>query len=220
MAKLPPLPALQVALDFTDLGDAARVAVAAVEGGAEIVEVGTPLLKAEGVKAVRVLRRMFPDKLLVADTKTMDTGALETALVGGAGADVVTVLGVADDETIRGAVGEARKRGMLVFVDLISHPDPVGRAEELAGMGVDIVGIHVGIDVQTGRKLTAAEQADLVRRVSRVFPGVVAVAGGLRAETVAPVVEAGAGIVIVGSAITKARDPREAARRIVEAMRR
>lgn len=220
MARLPPLPALQVALDFTDLGDAARVAVAAVEGGAAIVEVGTPLLKAEGVRAVRVLRRMFPDKLLVADTKTMDTGALETALVGEAGADVVTVLGVADDETIRGAVEEAGRRGMLVFVDLISHPDPVGRAEQLSGMGVDIVGIHVGIDVQTGRKLTVAEQAHLVRRVSRVFDGVVAVAGGLKADTVAPVVEAGAGIVIVGSAITRSPDPRGAARMVVEAMKR
>ena len=52
---------LQVALDFVNLPRAMKAAEAAVRGGAEILEAGTPLIKAEGLDAVRELRTKFPD---------------------------------------------------------------------------------------------------------------------------------------------------------------
>ena len=51
---------LQVALDFVDLSRALKAAEAAVEGGADILEAGTPLIKSEGLNAVRELRARFP----------------------------------------------------------------------------------------------------------------------------------------------------------------
>ena len=54
-------PTLQVALDFMHLKRALRAAREAVEGGADWVEAGTPLIKSEGVESVRALRKAFPN---------------------------------------------------------------------------------------------------------------------------------------------------------------
>ena len=97
-------PVLQVALDFENLSRALLAAREAVEGGADWVEAGTPLIKSEGLDAVRELKKAFPDHLIVADLKVMDTGAFEVEIAAKAGADVVTVLGAADDDTIADAV--------------------------------------------------------------------------------------------------------------------
>jgi 3-hexulose-6-phosphate synthase/6-phospho-3-hexuloisomerase len=58
-----------------------------------------------------------------------------------------------------------------------------------------------------------------LKAVSAAVDIPVAVAGGINAETVVDALEAGASVVIVGGAITKAGDAVEATRRIKEAMR-
>ena len=63
---------LQLALDFVDLHRAVGVAGQAVPAGVDWVEAGTPLIKSEGLDAVRELRRLFPGKTIVADMKIMD----------------------------------------------------------------------------------------------------------------------------------------------------
>ena len=116
-------PVLQVALDFMHLKRAMLAAKEAVAGGADWVEAGTPLIKSEGVEVVRTLRKAFPDRVIVADLKTMDTGALEVEIAAKAGANVVTVMGVTDDATIAEAVKAARRYGAKVMVDLMRVPD-------------------------------------------------------------------------------------------------
>jgi hypothetical protein len=68
---------LQVALDFVDLHRAVKVAEEAIEGGADWLEIGTPLIKSEGMNAIRHLRKVFPGVTLLADMKTMDAGRAE-----------------------------------------------------------------------------------------------------------------------------------------------
>jgi len=211
-------PLLQVALDFTRIDDALRIAEIAWSCGADIIEAGTPLIKAEGLKAVGVLRRELPDATIVADMKTVDVGDLEVRMAAEAGADIVTVMGFSWNSTITAAVEEARRQGVLVEADLMYVEDPVKRSRELRELGVDIVGIHVGIDVQKRMGLTAGDVVDLVKRVVEAFNGVVSVAGGIKAEHVQSLIEAGAKIIVVGSAITRARDPSEATRVIREAI--
>ncbi len=87
---------LQVALDLTDIEQAISIAEKAARGGgAHWLEVGTPLIKKEGMRAVELMKRRFPDRKIVADLKTMDTGALEVEMAARHGADVVSILGVA-----------------------------------------------------------------------------------------------------------------------------
>ena len=129
-------PVLQVALDMMQLKRSVGIAQEAVEGGADWIEVGTPLIKSEGTEAVRTMKRTFPGRRIVADTKTMDTGAFEVEIMAKAGADIVTVLGLAEDSTISEAVESGRKYGTEIMVDMINVPDKVRRAKEVEKLGV------------------------------------------------------------------------------------
>jgi 3-hexulose-6-phosphate synthase/6-phospho-3-hexuloisomerase len=208
-------PVLQLALDAMHLKRALEIAREAVEGGVDWIEAGTPLIKSEGMEAVRVLKRAFPGKVIVADMKVMDTGAFEVEMAAKAGADVVHVLGAADDGTIEDAVRAGRKYGAKVCVDLIGVPDRVERARQAAGMGVHHVCVHVGVDMQ----MRGLDPVANVREVASAVDIPVAVAGGVNSENAAAVVKAGASIVIVGGAIYKAKDPTAAARAIKKAIR-
>ncbi|MDK2913318.1 MAG: 3-hexulose-6-phosphate synthase / 6-phospho-3-hexuloisomerase [Thermococcaceae archaeon] len=203
---------LQVALDLTDIEQAIFIAEKAARGGAHWLEVGTPLIKKEGMRAVELMKRRFPDRKIVADLKTMDTGALEVEMAARHGADVVSILGVADDKTIKDAVDVARKYGIRVMVDLIGVQDKVKRAKELEKMGVHYILVHTGIDEQAQGKNPLEDLEKVVKAVN--VP--VAVAGGLNLETIPKVIELGATIIIVGGAITKAEDPEEVTRKIID----
>ena len=207
-------PVLQVALDFMHLKRAMLAAKEAVAGGADWVEAGTPLIKSEGVEVVRTLRKAFPDRVIVADLKTMDTGALEVEIAAKAGANVVTVMGVTDDATIAEAVKAARRYGAKVMVDLMRVPDKPRRAKELEALGVHYLNLHVSIDEQ----MIARTPLEELRAVCKASALPVAVAGGLNSETVAQAVKAGARIIIVGGAIIKAEKVAEATRTIRKAL--
>jgi len=215
-------PLLQVALDFASLEDAVRLAARLRReiSSCLVYEAGTPLIKSVGMSSVRLLAAVAGPCPVLADTKTMDTGALEARLAAEAGADAVTVLAVALDETIREAAEEAHKQGMAIAADLIGVKDPVARAEELASLGVDIVEVHVGIDAQRTLGMSAADLVEAVKRIKERFPGAVAVAGGLNAKTAPRLVEAGADIVVVGGAITRSPEPTESAKAVLEAIKR
>jgi 3-hexulose-6-phosphate synthase / 6-phospho-3-hexuloisomerase len=207
-------PRLQVALDEMNLDRAVQIAREAVAGGADWIEAGTPLIKSEGMEAVRALRRTFPGHEIVADMKTMDTGAYETEMACKAGASVVMILAGAHDSTIREAVQAARKYGAKLSVDLLGVPDKLRRARECEALGVDLINLHVGVDEQ----MVGRSPLDVVREVAAAVRVPLQVAGGLNSETVADAVQAGASVVIVGGAIIKARQPTEEARRIKHAM--
>ncbi|HAU37184.1 MAG TPA: bifunctional hexulose-6-phosphate synthase/ribonuclease regulator [Phycisphaerales bacterium] len=205
---------LQVALDFVELARAMKVAQAAVAGGADYLEAGTPLIKSEGLDAVRKLREAFPDKTIVADMKTMDAGRIEAEAAGKAGANVITVLGAASETTIRECVEAGRHYGIAVAVDLLGVADPPALAKRAAELGVSWLDVHCAIDVQ----MTGGDPLALLRTLREQTNLTLAVAGGLNSETAAAAAAAGADVVIVGGAITKASDPRRATEEIRKAI--
>ena len=168
------MPVLQLALDLMQLGRAVAIAHEAVDGGADWIEAGTPLIKSEGAEAVRTLRREFPGRKLIADTKTMDVGAFEVEIMAKAGADVVTVLGLAEDSTIEEAVMAGRKYGADIMVDMINVPDKVSRAKEVEKLGVAYICLHMGIDTQMKGE---EPPIDILRRIVEAVSIPVAVAG-------------------------------------------
>lgn len=199
---------LQVALDLMQLNRAVEIAKEAVAGGADWVEVGTPLIKSEGADAVRTLRREFPGKKIVADTKTMDVGAFEVEIMAKAGADIVTVLGLADDATIEEAVMAGRKYGTEIMVDMINVPDRIARSKEVEKLGVAYICLHMGIDTQMRGE---EPPIDILRNIAASVSIPIAVAGGITAENAGIYAEAGATDVIVGGAIIKTGDIKKAA---------
>lgn len=118
---------LQVAMDVATL-DEALVLSRQVAEYVDIIELGTPLIKHEGVAAISALKSAYPDKIIFADMKTADAGELEADIAFNAGADLVTVMGAADDDTIKGAVASARNHGKGVVADMITVQDRVTRA--------------------------------------------------------------------------------------------
>ncbi len=205
---------LQLALDQVDLPRALLAAQEASRAGPLILEIGTPLLKAEGLDAVRRLREAFPRHDIVCDAKTMDAGRLELETAAKAGATIATVLGVASDATIRECVDAGRNYGIRVLVDLLGCPDPVARAVFAAEAGADLVNVHCPIDEQ----VQGRDPFDTLRLVRAAVEIAVSVAGGITAKTAPEAVAAGADVVIVGGAITKARDATQATAALLEAM--
>ncbi|MBS1263974.1 MAG: 3-hexulose-6-phosphate synthase [Methanonatronarchaeales archaeon] len=205
---------LQVALDLTSLDRAMDIGEAARSGGADWLEAGTPLIKSEGMEAVRRLSERFSDAKIVADMKTLDTGSLEAEMATRAGADLVTVVGSSEDSTVEEAVESARRYGGEVVADLLGVDDPENRALELQGLGVSHLLVHTGIDAQ----MAGASPLDTLRRVASAVDIPVAVAGGIDASSAAGAVSAGADIVVVGGAITRTDDVKAAALRVREAV--
>ncbi|MBR1973369.1 MAG: orotidine 5'-phosphate decarboxylase, partial [Candidatus Methanomethylophilaceae archaeon] len=208
-------PALQIALDLHQIKRAVVIAKEAVAGGVDWLEAGTPLIKSEGTEGIRTLRKEFPGMKIVADTKTMDVGGYEVELMAKAGADVVTILGLADDGTLKEGVMAARKYGAEIMLDLINVPDKVKRAKEAEAIGVSYICLHMGIDEQMKGEEPPIE---ILKRIVSETNLPVAVAGGITAENAGEYVECGASIVIVGGGIIKTADITEAAKNVKNAM--
>jgi 3-hexulose-6-phosphate synthase/6-phospho-3-hexuloisomerase len=207
-------PVLQVALDMIHSERALTLASEAVEGGAEWIEAGTPLIKSEGVGILRELKKAFPTKTIVADMKTIDVGGAEVEMAAKSGADVVTILALSSDPTITEALLSARQYGAKVMADLFNVADKISRARRMEQMGVDYVCVHVGVDEQ----MVGGSPLEELREVAQAVGIPVAAAGGINSESAAEVVQAGASIVIVGGAVIKARDATDATARIAKAI--
>jgi len=205
-------PILQVALDVLETERAIQIAKEAIEGGADWIEAGTPLLKSEGMDAVRKLKAAFPGHVILADMKTVDTGAMEVEMAAKAGADIVIILGSADNSVINEAVRSARKYGVKIMADLISAGTPAKRAKELAEMGVDYINLHVGIDQQ----MMGEDPLSILKSLNINVP--IAVAGGLDAKSAASAVISGAIVVIVGGNIVRSSNVTASAKAIRESI--
>jgi len=208
---------LQLALDHENLARALKAAEEAIQGGADWLEAGTPLIKSEGLDAVRELRRRFPSVTIVADMKIMDAGRLETECAAKAGANIIHVLGPASDATIIECIEAARRYDAKITVDLLgleTRERMVQRAKEVKIMGASSVCIHTPIDMQMRGELPFEDLKMVASAVS--IP--VAVAGGINSENALDAIEAGATIIIVGGAITKSPDAKKATETIKKAI--
>ncbi len=205
---------LQVALDLLELKRALQIAQEAVDGGVDWIEVGTPLIKSEGMSAIRSMRDCFPDSVIVADMKIADTGTLEVEMAAKAGATIVCVLADADDAVIEEAVRAARLYGIRLMADLINVKDPISRACHLESLGIDILCAHVGIDQQ----MTGRNSIELLTTLSGTVHIPLAVAGGIDAESAGEAVRNGADIVIVGGGIVRSADVAGSTKKIRAAM--
>jgi 3-hexulose-6-phosphate synthase/6-phospho-3-hexuloisomerase len=201
---------LQVALDILELKRALQIAQESIDGGADWIEAGTPLIKSEGMQAIRSMRDRFPDSVIVADMKVADTGTLEVEMAAKAGANIVCILADADDSVIAESVRAARLYGIRIMADLINVRDPIKRAPELEAMGVDIICAHVGIDQQMIGKNSIA----LLTSLSGLIHIPLAVAGGISAATAGDAVKCGADIVIVGGWIVRSAEVSQNTRKI------
>ncbi len=176
--------------------------------------------KSAGLVIVKKLKEKYPNKVIVADLKTISNADKEFEAAFEAGADIACIIAATTDEEIKKAVDTAKKYGKKVMADLIGIRDHIGedgliqRAEQLKKLGVDYICYHVPIDDQVRGKEVPPKS---IQRISDAITIAVACAGGINQQTAANIVKAGAEVIIVGGAITKAPDPGKVAKKIREA---
>jgi 3-hexulose-6-phosphate synthase len=203
---------LQIALD----GPEHLALLPHLRGLADIVEIGTPLLKRFGIGAIVTARELCPDTIVLADTKTVDGGELEANMVFGAGAALMTVLSCASTATHE-AVGKcAAAYGASVVVDTIteSGKPELLRADAAFPSSFAYVAVHSPSDARRAGDVSTGH-IDAVRDLrDRGFR--VSLAGGIGPDTLPAAIAAGPEIIVVGSAITQSGRPCEVAKWIRE----
>ena len=199
---------LQLAIDLLNKEDAAELANK-VKDYVDIVEIGTPIVINEGLPAVQHLNDNVDGVKVLADLKIMDAADYEVSQAVKFGADIVTILGVAEDASIKAAVDEAHKHGKQLLVDMIAVQDLEKRAKDLDDLGADYIAVHTGYDLQA----EGQSPLESLRKVKSVISNSkVAVAGGIKPDTIKDIVSENPDLIIVGGGIANADDPVEAAK--------
>lgn len=203
---------LQLALDLVDIPGAIEV-VKEVQDYIDVVEIGTPVVINEGLKAVKEVKAAFPNLTVLADLKIMDAAGYEVSQASAAGADIITILGTAEDESIKGAVDEAKKQGKEILVDMIAVKEIAARAKELDELGADYICVHTGYDLQAVGK-NSFEDLHTIKSV--VKNAKTAIAGGIKLETLPEVIKEQPDLIIVGGGITGKEDKKAVAQKMQE----
>ncbi len=190
-------PIVQLSLDLTSIDEALRLAEIGVRAGVDWLEAGTPLILAEGLRAVQALHARFPDKPIVADLKTMDGGYLEAEMMAKAGASLVVVMGVAHPATIRAVVRAARDYGIRVMGDIMAAPDKVACAQMLEANGVDFIIVHTGFDER--HEIAGLSPLDDLPAITAAVGIPVQAVGGLTIEQIMRLPEFDAPLVVIGA---------------------
>ena len=202
---------IQISIDVIDLDEALDLARASARAGVDWLEVGTPLLLAEGLHAVRAFRAAFPDTPIVVDLKTMDGAGLEAEMMFKAGGDMVVVMGQAHDSSIIEQVKMARRYGKRVMCDVMLCPDKPARAKQAQDMGVDYIIVHTGFDERN--MIPGLSPLDDLPAVLDAVDIPVQAVGGLSVPQAIQTLKLGAEIVVFGAPLVisgqefKAADP-------------
>ena len=206
-------PLLQVALDLPD-GNAALAFAYAIREYVDIFDIGTLLLKKEGAEIIRIFKDAFPTKLIYADTKTLDLGLFEARLVFDAGADMMSVCGVAADRTIDLALREGRLRQKEVVIDLIGLEASYRQIKRLSYFQPDYLMIHTGVD-EWHNENTLFQKVEII---AQFCPIPLAFSGGIQLDDIPYLLVFHPAILVIGSAISTASDPVDMTRRFRESI--
>lgn len=198
---------LQIAIDKGNVNDIIKL-VEKVHDIVDIVEIGTSVVIREGIHLVGKVKDLFPNLEVLADTKIVDGGKIISTDSFSAGADIVTVLAMAEDATICDVVKVSAQYGRACMADLIGIEDIESRARQLLDLGVDYVSVHTGVDVQESRRTPLG---DLKRLVNAIPHERAAVAGGIGPDELSDYIKLRPAIIIVGGALVNAADARQVA---------
>lgn len=214
----PRRPRLQIALDTVDL-PAALAPLQEVARLVDVIEVGTILILSEGLRAVREIRALFPDRPIVADVRIAQAGALISRLAFEAGASWVSVVAGADMTTVDLVCRVARDFGGEVQVELGEGFDR-GQVEGWRRLGVQHIIVHRSRDAEAaGHQAWSPEHLDRIDELAGLG-FTVTVTGGVTAAELPVFAGRPVGIVIAGRALIDAQSPLEAATDLRRALAR
>ncbi|MDH7483030.1 MAG: 3-keto-L-gulonate-6-phosphate decarboxylase UlaD [Spirochaetales bacterium] len=209
------LPMLQLALDNKTLKDALE-ATRVLAPEVDVIEAGTILCCSEGMQAVRCLKALYPDKIVLADIKAADAGSILASMVYDNGADWMTVICCAPIATVESAMKEARKRTEQDGRPRDVQVELTGswtweEAEAWRKAGIRQVVYHRGRDAQAAGQGWGPEDLEKIQRLHEMgFE--LSITGGLVVEDLPLFKSIPVKVFIAGRSIRDAADPVQAAR--------
>ena len=202
-------PLLQIALDNNTLSDAIR-SISQVGHEVDIIEAGTILCLAEGMEAVRCLRALYPNKIILADTKCADAGGTVAKICADAGADWMTVICSATIPTMKAALKEVKDLQVELYGDWTFE-----HAKQWKEAGLSQAVYHQSRDALLAGETWGEKDLNKIRQlVDMGFK--VSVTGGLEKETLKLFKGINVYTFIAGRGIREASDPAQAAREFKE----
>ncbi|MFT8348965.1 orotidine 5'-phosphate decarboxylase / HUMPS family protein [Clostridium saccharoperbutylacetonicum] len=203
---------LQVAIDRVSF-EKAKNLTEIFDGLADVIEIGTSLIKDYGLLKLKELTSKKNTSKLLGDIKTSDEGAYEFKQGFKQGFDILTVMGSASLETIDKCYEVSEQNNGIMMIDLLECSDE--KIKEISHFKNAIYCIHASIDRE---KLL--NPAKTVKEFKERFPQVnrIAVAGGITLDCIPELSKHNIELVIVGSAITSAENPVQKVKQFKEAM--
>ena len=157
-----------------------------------LIEAGTPYVKREGSDGIHLIRRIWPGKI-VADIKIVDGAEDEVQMAAAAGANAVTILGNAPEETIRLAIQACKHLNIISMIDMLGVKDPLNVLRPQL-ISPDVIVLHLGRDEENTRgKLI---QYRHISRIRSKFPVLISAAGGVDVKQARSAIFNGADIVV------------------------
>jgi 3-hexulose-6-phosphate synthase len=209
-------PVIQIALDFATIEEALAVARIGVEAGVDWLEIGTPLIISQGLAPIGAMVRAFPNYLVLADYKTMDSGGKNVHRTKAQGGHIMTVCANAPDETVKAAVAASKETGVWVVADTIGVKQQATRARQCAEWGVDMIYLHYGADQRVAKPAEDSTQwMDEIMAAVSIPVGV----GCFGVEDAVRAVAKGADNVTIGHPVVSSPDALDELRRFVREVR-
>lgn len=206
-------PLLQVALDNNTLSDALKSANSLGEV-VDVIEAGTILCLQEGMEAVRCLRALFPDKIILADTKCADAGGTVAKNCKNAGANWMTVICSATIPTMKAALKEVNDLQVELYGDWTYE-----HAKQWKEAGLSQVVYHQSRDALLAGETWGKKDLDKVQGlIDMGFK--VSVTGGLELDTLELFKGMDIYCFIAGRSLRDAENPKEEAKKWQEEIKR
>jgi 3-hexulose-6-phosphate synthase len=200
---------LQVAFDVTSYDQLKKI-MKDIEQYIDIVEVGTLLIKAEGIGVAKKAKDDYGLPVF-ADIKCMDAGAFETAIAAEQGADYVTVLASSYFNNIKEVIESCKKNNIISVVDSINSP--IERLVYIQYLGIDMIELHTGYINKVG----ARPWDDVQQIYDKAFKPI-SLSGGISSTDMWRIKQYTKKVdtLIIGRAIVYSDNPKEEARKIRE----
>ena len=212
-------PMLQIALDNLETEKAIEDAQKARKY-LDVIEVGTILISSQGKQAIKDISNHFSDKIIVADGKIADAGAIFGNMFFRSGAQFTTAICAAETATIKSVLDEAKKHSQEndVQIELTSH-FTWKQVEEWKSIGVSQVVYHRSRDAQASGVKWSQEDLNNIKKLSDLgFK--VSVTGGIEIEDIKFFKGLPVYIFIAGRTIRDANNPQETAKKFQEEINR
>lgn len=212
-------PRLQIALDKVDLPSALAPLQKAAPS-IDIIECGTVLILAEGLRAVREIRALFPDKEILADIRIAEAGKLLSTMAFEAGASLVSVVAGASMTTVKQVCQVAAEHGGEVQIELADEWYDADKARQWRDAGAQHVIVKRSRDREAAGDLSWGP-ADIARVDELAAMGfTVTITGGIKPNDLETFRGHPVGIIIAGRSVAGSDDPLAAADELQAAIAR